>query len=341
MALGGRDLLDMPTYFDPDIRAAKLVDLPVLRRLTEHAAVLDCELGCTRDTVGVHGALIGGGMWARDHYTLVGRAHKQMIAGQIRIKPAEHLAQIVFVAPSLQDGESNTPHLHLIDALAAESGKRGAHLLVAEVDESSSLFTTMRSAGFAVYARQELWRGMLSETVTPAELTRDVGDDAFDLQLLYTRVVPKLVQPIAVPPPDSDGYVYREDGEVRGYVTVSEGKNGIYLVPYLDPDLSSRQAAAILAGAMMQASRADKVPVTVCVRRYQEWLTTALALIGFEPHDQQAVMVRHIAAGVRQPAYQLFAQVLDALPAGARTPTTRMTPTVLIHPVGKGELNPT
>jgi len=84
---------------EPDIRAANLVDLPVLRRLTENALILDTELGCTRDTLGVHGALIGGGMWSRDHYTLIGRVNKQMVAGQIRIKPEDHVAQIVFIAP--------------------------------------------------------------------------------------------------------------------------------------------------------------------------------------------------------------------------------------------------
>ncbi|MDX2161536.1 MAG: hypothetical protein SF162_09445 [bacterium] len=330
----------MPTYYDPDIRAAKLVDLPVLRRLTEHASILDSEMYCTRDTVGVHGALISGGLWSRDHYTIVGKAHKQMIAGQIRIHPADHLAQIVFVAPSVEEGDDNTPLLNLVDALALVAGRRGAHMLTAEVDELSPLFTTLRTANFAVYARQELWRAGLplaGETTRfqPVTLTRETGDDAFDIQLLYSSIVPRLVQPVVVPPPDCEGWVYRENGQVRGYITVSEGKNGIYVVPFLHPDIGTEQVAAVLAGALNALPRPEKRPITVCVRRYQDWLDTALTMLGFEMCGQQAVMVRHIAAGVRHAAYPSLAQVLDTLPAAARTPTQRLIKT--IRPLQPGE----
>ncbi|MFN8529521.1 MAG: hypothetical protein U0670_12990 [Anaerolineae bacterium] len=314
----------MPTYFDPDIRAAKLVDLPVLRRLTEQASVLDSELGCTRDTIGVHGALISGGLWARDHYTLVGKAHKQMIAGQIHVLAADRRAQIVFVAPSVHDESAdNTALLHLLDAMASEAGRRGAHTLTAEVDEMSPLFVSLRSAGFAVYARQELWRGTVSTHIEPAMLTKETGDDAFDIQQLYASIVPRLVQSIVIPSTDSEGYVYRENGQVRGYVALTEGRSGIYVVPFFHADLSIERAMAVLAGAIAQSSRADKLPITVCIRRYQEWLNTALELMGFVVTGEQAVMVRHIAAGVRQPTFASFAQVLDAIPAGARTPGQR------------------
>lgn len=38
-----------------------------------------------------------------------------------------------------------------------EAGKRGAHLLTAEVEESAPLLKTMRIASYAIYARQEIW----------------------------------------------------------------------------------------------------------------------------------------------------------------------------------------
>ncbi len=326
---------------EPDIRAANLVDLPVLRRLTENALILDTELGCTRDTLGVHGALIGGGMWSRDHYTLIGRVNKQMVAGQIRIKPEDHVAQIVFIAPPHDEGDSNTGLLHMLDAMIIEAGRRGAHMLTAEIDELSPMFTTFRSCGFAVYARQELWRGVLPfpAHIEPATLTRETIDDSFDIQLLYSNIVPRLVQPFTVPSRESEGLVYREEGRVRGYIAFSEGKNGVYVTPYLHPDIPYQQAASILAGAILKAERAERAPITVCVRRYQDWLETALHEIGFSVIGQGAVMVKHIAAGIRQAAFTSLAQMLDAMPAAPTpiTPTHRISRIVRIRPKDSGD----
>jgi hypothetical protein len=329
------------TSNDVDIRTAHLVDLPVLRRLTEHALVLDSELGCTRDTLGVHGALIGGGMWTRDHYTLIGRVNRQNIAGQIRVKPQDHLAQIVFIAPQHDDGDSNTGLLHMLDAMVTEAGRRGAHMLTAEIDEHSPMFTTFRSCGFAVYARQELWRGTLPfpAHIQPAALTRESTDDTFDIQLLYSNIVPRLVQPIAVPSSESEGLVYRQDGRVRGYIAFSEGKHGVYVTPYLHPDIPYQHAASILAGAIVKAERAEKAPITICVRRYQDWLETALREIGFDVVGQGAVMVKHIAAGVRHSAYATLTQVLEAMPAAPQpaAPTHRISRIIRIRPKHSGD----
>jgi hypothetical protein len=69
--------------------------------------------------------------------------------------------------------------------------------------------------------------------------------------------------------------------------------------------------------AAARAHRADKVPLYVRVRRYQEWLEHALTGLGFESWVQQAVMVRHIAAGIRHAAFAPLPHALDAKPASA------------------------
>jgi hypothetical protein len=297
-----------------------------MRRLADSVTILDSELVCTREANTSHSSLISGAIFQRGSYTLVGKINRQQIVGHFRLKSHDHLAQIVFIAPTLEDESEDTAWLHLIDAMASEAGKRGAHMLTAEVDECTPLFKTMRSSGFAVYARQELWRGSLPLPghIAPAKLVKETSDDTFDIQVLYSNIVPRLVQPIAVPSHDSEGYVYREEGRARGYVAVSEGKNGVYLMPFLHPDIVFREAASILAGAIYAdsriAARAERVPIYVCVRRYQDWLESALQELGFEPCGQQAVMVRHIAAGIRQPAFAPLAQALDAIPSAAHAP---------------------
>ncbi len=322
-----------------DIRTATLVDLPTLRRLAEHATILDCELGCTRESVGVHDLLMTSRFWGA--HTLIGRVNRQQVIGQYRCKPHEHLAQMVFVAPYLEEGADNTAWLHVIDAITADAGRRGATMLTAEVEETSALFTTMRAAGFAVYARQELWRGAIPfpDRVTPAKLTRETSDDTFDIQVLYSNIVPRLVQPFGVPSTDSEGYVYRDpdSGRVRAYVAVSEGKYGVYLMPYLHPDIGYRDAAAILAGAVLSdaraASRAERAPVYVSVRRYQDWLESALEEMGFEVVGQQAVMVRHIAAGIRH-AYTSLTQAFETN-AALHVPHIAPHSTPGVNPSGK------
>lgn len=326
----------MPSH-DTDIRAAKLVDLPLISRLVEKGTMLDSELWCTREVVGSQSALLSSiPLPQRELFTLVGRVGRQSVVGQFRLRSYDHLAQMVYVAPPLEPGMSDTPWLHLIDAITAEAGRRGAHILSAEVEEDSPLFITMRTAGFAVYAREQLWmrppgRG-LPGGITPAVLTEETEADAGEIQLLYSNIVPRLVQPVVGPPPDSRGFVYRgvaqrpdrPDGCVQGYVAVSEGKSGIYLLPFLHPDVLFSEASAIIAGAIGRVARADRLPVYVCVRRYQDWLEETLTDLGFEPGKPQAVMVRHIAAGVRHAAFAPLSQALEMIPSPIRPPTSRI-----------------
>lgn len=315
---------------ESEIRAAKLVDIPVIQRLVDKGTILDTELACTRETISQH--MLSNLLPHRNVVTLVGRVDQQRIAGQFRLKADEHLAQMLYIAPDLN--EPDTAWLELVDSMAYEAGRRGAHMLTGEVDEDSALFTTLRSAGFAVYARQEVWRRpagcCLPDNVTPAELHPETDGDAMEVQLLYCNIVPRLVQPVAVPSGESQGFVYRgERDRIQGYVAVTEGKSGIYLMPFLHPDIPYHSAASILAGAITRVNRADKLPVYICVRRFQDWLEEGLVELGFESCKQQALMVRHIAAGIRQAVFTPLKHALEVVPAGARPPTTPVSKSVM------------
>lgn len=304
-----------------EVHTAKLVDIPLVRRLAEKGTVLDSELCYTREPGGQQSMSITGMLLPqRGHYTLVGRAEKQHVIGQFRLKPDDHLAQIVYIAPMLEPQMCDTAWLVLMDAMASEAGRRGAHILTAEVDEGSPLFISMRQSGFAVYARQEIWWRPLSDEPLPeiqlsGVLAEETDDDQLDIQLLYSNIVPRLVQAITVPSRDSKGLVYRKANRVQGYIAVSEGKTGVYIMPYLHPDVLGYEAAGIIAGVIAQCNRADRVPVYVCVRRYQDWLADSLSRLGFEALAQQAMMVRHIAAGIRQTSFApLVQKTLEAVP---------------------------
>lgn len=315
-----------------EVHAAKLVDIPLMRRLAEKGVVLDSEMCYTGEVAGSHGVLFSNILLPqRSLYMLVGRAEKQHVMGQFRLKPHDHLAQMTFMAPTLEPNVCDTAWLALMDGMAVEAGRRGAHMLTAEVNEDDPLFVCMRQSGFAVYARQEIWRRDPSSESLPepyllGELAEETDDDQMDIQLLYSNIVPRLVQAITVPSRDSRGIVYRKAKRVQGYIAVSEGKSGIYIMPYLHPDVLGYEATAIIAGVIRQTGRADRVPVYVCVRRYQDWLADSLSRMGFEAATQQAVMVRHIAAGIRQTNFaSLVQKTLEAVPQASPVSKSNLT----------------
>jgi hypothetical protein len=315
------------------VRGVKLVDIPLVTRLLESGVMLDSEQAFTGGVDFNSSGLISSFLLPhRNLYTLLSRSDKQTVVGQFRVRSDRHQAHITYIAPNLEYEQDDSAWLHVLDAMAAEAGRRGAHMLTAEVDEDLTLFETMRVAGFSIYARQEIWQHAPGELpqlpVDKVDLGEETDSDAHGIQLLYSNIVPRLVQQVAAPSSRSSGLVYRKHDRVEGYIAVSEGRAGIYLLPYLHPDVFS-EAAAILAAAIEQARRShERVPVYVSVRRYQDWLEDALVDLGFEPWARQAVMARHITAGVRQAAFAPLSARLESLPTPLKPPTATSKPIV-------------
>ena len=315
------------TLRDPgETRAASLVDIPLVRRLSERGTVLDSELLFTRDADGPGGARFFTLLLPyRGVHTLVTRAGKNQVVGQFRLHQDAPHAHIAYIAPELEDDSDDTPWLHILDAMAVEAGKRSAHILVAEVDEIAPLFKTMRIASYAIYARQEIWQRIPGdysafEPQETVELSDTTENDLPGIHLLYSYVVPRLVQQITGLPDAGHGLVYRSEERVEGYIGVAQGKLGVYLTPHLHPDVFS-DASAIITSAIKKVGHSGKVPVYVRVRRYQDWLDDALSDLGFEICARQAVMVKHIAAGVRSTAFAPLSHKLEAVPSPAQPPT--------------------
>jgi hypothetical protein len=321
-----------------EVRPASLVDIPLILRLTDDGIVLDSRLGYTADVEAPQSHLFSSiFLPQRGLHTWVARSGDQQVVAQFRLRPDETNAQLMYVAPPPHRYLNDTVWLHLLDAMTAEAGRRGAHILTGEVHEESRLFETMRTANFAVYARQAIWRRATFEdgangivtlhpTAPPIELTTETDADAMGIQALYVDTVPSLVQPVSQPPLDCTGLVYRKNDRIEGYLAISEGKHGIYITPYLHPDIYS-DAPDVLATAIARVhstGRFAKVPVYVRVSRYQNWLEPMLNELDFELWAQQAVMVRHIAAGIRTNAFAPLERKLEAIPRPVRLPASRV-----------------
>ena len=285
-----------------DTHSVKLADIPLMFRL-KRGTVLHSELGLTQDARGANTALLSSILFPRSLYTLVSRSDNQSVVGQFRYQSNEDNAHIVYLAPTEEETEDNTVWLHILDAMAQEAGKHGAYNLIAEVEQTDSLFETMRHAGFAVYSRQTIWRhdpiAQVKDSASTIELTQEVANDKQGIWSLTSAIIPKMLQTVMMPSSDMAGWVYRKAGRVEAYIAYSEGNQGVYLIPYVHPDVMT-EAVDILQVAIRQIEKTRKVPTYVCIQGYQVWLENTMHDLQFESWIEQAVMVKHLTAGVRQ-----------------------------------------
>lgn len=288
-----------------DTHKLKLLDIPLMIRLKQNAIVLHSELGLTEDARGQNSALLSSIVFPRGLYTLVAHTNNQDMVGQFRYRSDDVNAHIVYLAPTLEDDEDDTIWLHILDAMAQQAGKHGAQTLVAEVEVSHRLFETMRRAGYAVYSRQVIWQHspIEDDTQTPeVTVTEEINSDQIGIAALLGSTIPRILQTVMGPSTDMNGLVYRKDGRIEAYIAYSKGKHGVYLIPYLHPDVLS-EASDIIAAAVLAIDRSRKVPIYVSVRGYQGWLENAMHDLKFTPWLEQAVMVKHLTAGIRQTSF--------------------------------------
>ena len=289
-----------------DAHAMKLLDLPLMLRRKQNAIVLHSELGLTEDARGQNSALLSSMVMPRGLHTLVAQRGQRNVVGQYRQRQDEVNAHIVYLSPTLDDSEDDSIWLHMLDAMAAQAGRSGAQSLVGEVELSHRLFETMRRAGYAVYSRQVIWRcGPIASDMPPSPLRVEPEreGDQIGVSALLGSTIPRIMQTVMGPSPDMASLVYRKGGRIEACLAYSEGKHGVYVLPFLHPEVLE-EAPDIIAAAWQSIERCRKLPVYVCVRGYQGWLENAMRDLGFEPWLEQAVMVKHLTAGVRQTSFE-------------------------------------
>lgn len=288
-----------------DVRPFVPLDLPLVHRLSPMGISLDSLTTLTR---GNH--MVENAVWASVPLadlgtpTYVLRVGEGGYVAQFRHKAGEQHAHIVFIAPSLHAEGDADSWLRLIEAMIVAAGKRGAVTLNAEVAESDASFEVLRRAGFAVYARQTIWRRdpQPLPTRTPELLRLPSERDAVALNSLYLESVPRLLRQACQPPELRGALVFGRGSRLAAHITAYEGKCGIYLNVIMNPDDCQPRAADLLADALSHLPRADRLPIYINVRRHQEWLTSALERLHFVPQGNQAFMVRHTACRIEQPA---------------------------------------
>ncbi|HLE28666.1 MAG TPA: hypothetical protein VI793_11145 [Anaerolineales bacterium] len=297
------------------IRSFDWRDVGLVRTLGEQGVCLDSEIGLIHGSHPLQKALLAYLMPGTGAPTLVWKNDQHAAFGQLRHRFGDEQARLVYIAPECANAKDGWQPV--VERLAVEAGERGAHHLIAEVNENSGEFEALRAAGFAVYARQSLWR-LSAEVPTPSVRValRPVNSaDVVGVSTLYANIVPRLVQQVEPPPYHMRGYVLEQKHELVAFLHVRRGPLGFWVEPYLHPEADQLSEATLLTGLSLIPNE-NKKPVYVCVRRYQNWLQDILMQSGFEAMGTQAVMVKRLVARVTEP-------LLRPLPAiEGQVPTT-------------------
>lgn len=218
------------------------------------------------------------------------------LIGQTVYHPGQRAAQISYLLPGNGGGLPDMPAL--LEGLAWRAGRWGARLLLADVDERSLFFESLRRAGFSVYAWQRAWRMPASCSQAQDGLWYAAGSvDTVAAYGLYQSLVPPMVQRAeAFPRLRSRHLAYRQDGEMLAYVEVVEGNQGVFLQPYIHPQVSH---VRILLESLAALPRWQGRPVHLAIRSYQAWLEPVLEEIQAFAAPRQALLVKHLTATER------------------------------------------
>jgi hypothetical protein len=287
------------------IRSFDWRDLTLLHRLRGGAHCFDAKLAYTRGHSALRLALLTALSPRQSTCTLIASAAAsgdRQLVGQFCLRADEHTARMAFIGPPEALTQSNG--VGLLEALAKAAGKRGAHHLMAEVDEHHSVLEIFRRAGFAIYGRQSLWR-----LNSPTQIeSQAIGsgwrwEQPADHQAIYglcQNLVPALLQQVEPSPTgDGQGLVHWRKDELLGYLHLAAGPRGVWVRPYIHP--TTEMMDALLTAFVNLHARSSRKPIYVGVHSYQSWINGVLERVGFELVADLVLMVKRLAAAVRRP----------------------------------------
>jgi len=276
------------------IRPLDILDLPTIARYRNQVLSLDAARLVTRGNPLSTGGFLSYFNPARHIYTGVAHEDSVTLLGSVIHTSGDTFAKLTYLAPTTELTHPGLPEL--IEVLSVEAGKWGAFHVMAEVEETSQGYLTLRKAGFSVYAWQRIWDVSHIEAGNPVERwTRAQSVDLAAIQSLYHQIVPPLLQPVEQTPKKTSGLI--STGGVTCYVNLLRGSRGIMIMPFIHPETRdvTEQLASLLANTLVRNRR----PAYMCVRSYQAWLEPVLEDLGGKASPRQAVMVKHLARLVK------------------------------------------
>lgn len=296
------------------IRPLDILDLPLIARYRNDALTLDSTRALTRGHPLGAVELLAYVNPARHMYSAVANGSGASLLGGVVHSRGESFAKLLYLAPASRLDHAALPGL--VEHLVVHVGEWGAFHILAEIDETSDAFPALRQAGFSVYAWQRIWDvSELNGASDSNPWTRARSVNLPALQSLYHQIVPQFIQPVEPLAKNPHGLIC--DGDVKCYVTLSSGVQGIVISPLIHPE--AKDVDKKLSSLLRCIPNRRRRPVYLCVRSYQAWLEHALEHLGARPAPRQAVMVKHLARLLKDE------QTVPAVPSGVSVQPSRVS----------------
>lgn len=296
------------------IRSLDFLDLPLIARYRNDALTLDSTRALTRGHPLSAAGLLAYVNPTRHLYSAVVNGEGDTLLGGVIHSRGEAFAKLLYLAPTALLNHAALPEL--VEHLVSQVGEWGAFHVIAEIDETNNAFPALRQTGFSVYAWQRMWD--VSELSTLSENKDWAYDRSINrpaLQSLYHQIVPQLMHPVEPLPKKARGMIC--DGEVKCYVSLSSGVQGIVITPLIHPEVTdvANKLSSLLNCIPERRGRS----VYLCVRSYQAWLEPVLADLGAKSGPRQAVMVKHLARLIKDE------QTSPTVPSGVSVQPSRVS----------------
>lgn len=240
---------------------------------------------------------------------------------QLTARPEMHLHT---VAPYLGNRQAyedtRTIWSRLINRAVSEAAEHRIERIYATVADGSEAQHVLRSLGFSVYTRQEIFRlepDTHPQAIAQAGIRPEQSTDSAALARLYREVVPHLVQQAealtghgieAICGPMSwdqgEGFILEDDARILGYGHLLSGNTGHWLSLLVHPDAYG-QAERLLDYGLALLNYYPPLPVYCVVREYQGGVRVPLQDRRFTALSTYCRMVKHTTVRVTEPARTL------------------------------------
>ena len=221
----------------------------------------------------------------------------QMSFIQVRIEDGKSRAQLDYLLAN-EDSECLDPQL--LEAAIKVAGEWGAQVLLADLPSDSGCLPLFKRLGFIHWADQKVY-GLELKKTSQKPLSYQwrtwTSADMPALEAVYRSLVPGLFQPIEQLTRKAKlGLILQDEkGKCIGFVDYDEGPKGIWLQPFLLPELNDADVIRDMLSALHVFWNGS---VFISARSYQPWVEALAQSEGAEFVSGQNLLVKYLAAPV-------------------------------------------
>ena len=211
--------------------------------------------------------------------------------GQVHLY--EEAAYLIYIHPG--DLACVADACTLLDGLVRLAGERGAHFLLAAIEENNSIHYGLRQSGFRPAYTHKIWQispGQHFPWDDDYQWKPVVEKDYLFLSSIYQHCVPPALQPILpLKEKQLPQFMLSVKNEVRGYAYLHRYAQAAFLYPYVCPSLTDMQPALRSLINVLPAH----TKLFIVIPSFQGGLDSARNSLSVKTVMKQQVLVKYTA----------------------------------------------